>query len=430
MVEIIFGAEAIRENPALISLINISSPRRLDDRMLEALTVYAKARQAVIITPFILSGAMAPVSVAGTLIQQNAEALAGIAYAQMVQPGTPVVYGSFMTNVDLKSNARLLPQYAHLIPERKGWEARYWSPIQGAEHLATRLGAALYELSSFVKIEVSGPGAAEYLEYLSANRVAREVGKVIYTSLLTDSGGIKCDLTITRLAEDRFWVLTGGGSGMSDLEWIRRNTPSDGSVYVEDVSSKYTSVGLWGPKARRVLEFVCEQDISNEAFPYFTAQEIMIETAPALALRISYVGELGWEIYTPTEYGLRLWDVLWEAGQVHGIIAAGMGAFNSLRLEKGYRALGMDIHPDYNPFEAGLNWAVRLDQDDFKGKAVGYVTSSNYGYSVGKQIAYGYLPVEYAEKRTQVEIEYFGKRLTATVSDDPQYDAKMEKIKA
>jgi glycine cleavage system T protein len=365
-----------------------------------------------------------------------------------------------------EGNARLLPQYADRIPERTGWEARYWSPIQGAEHLATRDGVALYELSSFVKIEVSGPGAADYLEYLSANRVARDVGKVIYTSLLTDNGGIKCDLTITRLAEDRFWVLTGGGTGMSDLEWIRHNAPGDGNVYVEDVSSKYTSVGLWGPKARKVLEAVCEQDISNQAFPYFTAQELMLETVPALALRISYVGELGWEIYTPSEYGLRLWDVLWEAGQAHGIIAGGMGAFDSLRLEKGYRALGMDIHLDYNPFEAGLDWAVRLDQNDFKGKAallkikedgvsrklccmtldkgillgkepiwkdgkaVGYVTSSNYGYSIGKQIAYGYLPVEFAEKGTQVEIEYFGKRFTATVSDDPQYDPKMEKIRA
>ena len=365
-----------------------------------------------------------------------------------------------------EANARLVPQFDHLIPKREGWEARYWSPIQGAEHLATRLGAALYELSSFVKIEVSGPGAADYLEYLSGNRVAREVGRVIYTSLLTDNGGIKCDLTITRLAEDRFWVLTGGGTGMSDLYWIRRNAPTDGSVYVEDVSSKYTSVGLWGPKARNVLEATCEQDVSNEAFPYFTAQELMLETVPALALRISYVGELGWEIYAPTEYGLRLWDVLWDAGQAHGIIAGGMGAFDSLRLEKGYRALGTDIHPDYNLFEAGLDWAVRLDQDDFKGKkallkikeegvsrllccltldegvllgkepilkdgnVVGHVTSTNFGYSTGKQIAYGYLPIELAEIGTQVEIEYFGNRLTAIVADDPQYDSKMEKIKA
>lgn len=365
-----------------------------------------------------------------------------------------------------RSNARLLPQYADRIPERKGWEARYWSPIQGAEHLATRDGVALFELSSFVKIEVSGPGAADYLEYLSANKVAQDIGKVCYTSLLNDNGGIKADLTITRLEEDRFWVLTGGGSGMSDLEWIRRNAPDDGTVFVQDVSSKYTSVGLWGPKARKVLQSVCEQDLSDKAFPYFSAQEISIETVPALALRISYVGELGWEIYAPSEYGLRLWDVLWEAGQALGIIAAGMGAFDSLRLEKGYRAMGADIQVDYNPFEAGLDWAVRLEQNDFKGKGallkiqkggisrklccmtlengtllgkepilksgkvIGYVTSSNFAYSVGKQIVYGYLPIEYIEKGTQVEIEYFGKRLNATVSDDPQYDPRLEKIKA
>lgn len=365
-----------------------------------------------------------------------------------------------------QSNTRLLTRYAGRIPEREGWEAKYWSPIQGAEHLATRESVGLYELSSFVKIEVSGPGAAVYLEYLSANKVAREIGKVVYTSMLTDSGRIKTDLTITRLAEDRFWILTGGGSGMSDLEWIRRNAPDDGSVTIEDISSKYTSVGLWGPKARQVLGSVCEEDVSNAAFPYFTAQALTIESVPVLALRISYVGELGWEIYTPTEFGIRLWDVLWQAGQAHGIIAGGMGAFDSLRLEKGYRALGTDIHADYNSFEAGLDWAVRLDQGDFKGKAalqrikkagivrklccltldegtllgkepilkgdeiIGYVTSSNYGYSIRAQIAYGYLPIEYAQKGTQVEVEYFGKRLSATVTGDPPYDPKMEKIKA
>ncbi len=364
-----------------------------------------------------------------------------------------------------ESNARLLPQYADQIPARHGWEARYWSPLQGAEHLATRQNVGLFELSAFVKIEVSGSGAAEYLEYLSANRVAREIGKVVYTSMLTDFGGIKTDLTITRLAEDRFWILTGAGSGMSDLAWIQRHASRD-DVYVEDISSKYTAVGLWGPKARAVLESVCEEDVSNEAFPYFTAQRITIETVPALAVRISYVGELGWEIYTPAEYGGRLWDVLWEAGQTHGIIPAGMGAFDSLRLEKGYRALDSDITVEHNPYEAGLDWAVRLDQGDFKGrqallkikeagttrklccltlenstilgkepildgdKALGYVTSTNYGYSVGQQIAYGYLPLEYAEKGTQVEIEFFGQRFQAVVDEDPLYDPAMEKLKA
>jgi glycine cleavage system aminomethyltransferase T len=215
-----------------------------------------------------------------------------------------------------------------------------------------------------------------------------------------------------------------------------------------------------------VLAQVCEEDISNEAFPYFTAQGISVEAVPAIALRVSYVGELGWELYTPSEYGLRLWDVLWEAGQAHGIIAGGMGAFDSLRLEKGYRALGTDIYPEINPFEAGLDWAVRLDQGDFKGKsalekikadgvsralccltleqgtplgkepicdgdkAIGYVTSTNYGYSVGAHIAYGYLPLKYAKKGTKVEVKYFGERLSAVVSDDPLYDPHMEKLKA
>ncbi len=365
-----------------------------------------------------------------------------------------------------ESNARLLPQYTDQIPAREGWEAMYWSPIQGAEHLATRENVGLFELSSFVKIEVSGAGAADYLEYLSANKIARAVGKVVYTSILTDFGGIKTDLTVTRLGKDRFWILTGGSSGMTDLDWLRRNAPGDGSVHIEDISSKYTAVGLWGPKARAVLGNVCEQDVSNEAFPYFRAQRITIEAIPAVAVRISYVGELGWEIYTPAEYGQRLWDVLWQAGQAHGIIAAGMGAFDSLRIEKGYRGLNADIHVEHNPYEAGLDWAVRLDKRDFKGRqalmkireagitrklccltldegvilgkepifvndeAIGYVTSTNYGYSIGKQIAYGYLPIEYAQKGTQVEIEYFGQRFKAVVDEDPLYDAEMKKLKA
>jgi glycine cleavage system T protein len=365
-----------------------------------------------------------------------------------------------------ESNARLLPKYADQIPDREGWEARYWSPIQGAEHLATREDVALFELSSFVKIEVSGPGAAEYLEYLSANKVVREVGQVTYTAFLTGDGGIKADLTVTRLGEDRFWILTGGGSGMTDLAWIRKHAPKDGSVHVEDISPRYTTVGLWGPQARKVLEAVAEQDVSNETFPYFTAQELTIEALPAVAVRLSYAGELGWEIYVPAEYGKRLWDVLWEAGQPHQIIAAGMGAFASLRVEKGYRAVGSDLTNEYNPYEAGLGWAVDLDQDDFLGRdallaikeegisrklvcltmedgialgkepilsgeeVLGYVTSTEYGYSVGKHIAYGYVPLEYAAKGTELEIEYLGERFPAVVDDDPLYDPKMKKLKA
>jgi heterotetrameric sarcosine oxidase gamma subunit len=307
----------------------------------------------------------------------------------------------------------------------------------------------------------------KFLDYLAANRIDQPIGKVVYTSLLTKNGGIKCDLTITRLAEDRFLVLTGGGTGMLDLAWLRQHAPADGLVSITDITSKYGALGLWGPKAREVLQSVCENDVSNEAFPYFTAQELMIETVPALALRVSYVGELGWEIYTPSEYGLRLWDVLWQAGQPHGIIAGGLGAFDSLRLEKGYRFWGADMYTEHNPYEAGLGWAVRLNKGDFLGRdallklkeaslsrklccmtldepdavalgkepimdgnqKLGYVTSANYGYSIGKYIVYGYLPIEYAQPGAKVEVVYFGQRRQATVVEEPLYDPKGEKLR-
>lgn len=367
-----------------------------------------------------------------------------------------------------QANEHLLEKYANQIPQRQGWEARYWSPIQGAEHLATRENAALFDLSAFTKIEVSGPGALKFLDHLAANKIDQPVGKVVYTALLDKKGGIMADLTITRLAQDRFWVLTGGGVGMHDLAWIKQNAPTDGSVSISDITSSYYAVGLWGPKARAVLQTVSQEDVSNEAFPYFTAQPITIETIPAYALRVSYAGELGWEIYCHTEYALRLWDVLWAAGQPHHIIAAGGGAFDSLRLEKGYRLWGADIHTEYNPYEAGLGWAVRLNKGEFLGReallqikeqdisrklccltlddpnavilgkepimdgnrTLGYVTSTNYGYSVGKHIVYGYLPIEYSQPGTQVEVQYFGERLVATVMSEPMYDAGMTKLKA
>jgi glycine cleavage system aminomethyltransferase T/glycine/D-amino acid oxidase-like deaminating enzyme len=363
------------------------------------------------------------------------------------------------------ANEKLLHQYK--LPPRIGWEARLWSPIEGAEHLATRERVALYDLTPFTKVEVSGPGAAQFLDYIAANRVAQPVGKVVYTALLNQGGGIRADLTITRLSADRFWVLTGGGSGMLDLAWLQQHAPEDGSVQIRDITSQYGTLGLWGPKAREVLQSVCENDVSNEAFPYFTAQQLIIDTVPVLALRVSYVGELGWELYARGEYCARLWDSLWGAGQPHGIIAGGMGAFDSLRLEKGYRFWGQDIHTEYNPYEAGLGWAVRLKKGDFlgreallgikraginkkltcltlddsaavvmgkepiisNGQKLGYVTSANYGYSIGKCIVYGYLPLEFTSAGTQVDIEYFGERLAATVTGEPLFDPTGERLR-
>ncbi|MFP3855412.1 MAG: FAD-dependent oxidoreductase [Anaerolineales bacterium] len=364
------------------------------------------------------------------------------------------------------ANESRLPEYRDRIPEREGWEAKYWSPLEGVEHLATRESVGLFELSSFVKMEVSGSGATAALQRITANSVEVPVGTIVYTSMLNPDGKIKTDLTVTRLGEDRYWILTGGGTGMIDLAWIRSQLAAEESVHIGDISSAYTSVGLWGPRAREVLQPVTQQDISNKAFPYFTAKDLMVESIPVKAFRLSYVGELGWEIYTPTEFGRQLWDVLWRQGQQHDIIAAGMGAFDSMRLEKGYRALGTDIHEDYDPFEAGLGWAVKLDQGDFigrealikvkkekikrmlccltmdegvalgsepvlaEGKIIGYITSANYGYSVGRYIGYAYLPVDYSKKGTNVEIEYLGQRFPARIVDDPQFDPGMERLKS
>ncbi len=352
-------------------------------------------------------------------------------------------------------------------PMRHGWTAQGWSPIAASEHQATRERVALFDLTAFTKLEVSGSGALAYLERLAANKMDQPIGKVTYTAMLNERGGIQCDLTVARLAEDRFWVLTGGSVGMHDLAWLRRHLPHDGSARITNLSSAYCCLGLWGPRAREVLSRICEDDPGNAAFPYFTARNIACGPVPVLALRVSYVGELGWELYAPTEYGLYLWDMLWEAGRSFGITAAGGGAFESLRLEKGYRFWGQDIHADYTPLEAGLGFAVRLSKGDFLGRAalirqkeagltrklcvitlddpdrvvmgkepilagnqvLGYVTSAAYGYTIGKGIAYGYLPISHAAVGTAVQIEFFGERHAATVAREPLYDPEGLRLK-
>ena len=350
------------------------------------------------------------------------------------------------------------------VPERSEWAARYWSPIIGAEHLRTRERVALYDMTPLTKVQVTGRGALGLLQHLTTSRLDRRAGSVTYTTMLDERGGIKSDITVARLGEDRFQV---GLNGLLDLAWIRDHLPSDGSVQVHDVTSSICAVGLWGPRARDLLQQLSEDDLSNEAFRYFTAQEIFVCEVPVLALRLSYVGELGWELYAPSEYRLRLWDLLWEAGRPLGILAGGRGAFDSLRLERGYRLWGSDMHTEYNPFEAGLGFTVHLDKGPFIGReallrikeqgparrlccltlddpttlvmgkepiragrrVLGYVTSANYGYTVRKSIAYGYLPIEYAAEGTRVEIEYFGRCSPATVSSEPLYDPKMTRLK-
>jgi 4-methylaminobutanoate oxidase (formaldehyde-forming) len=244
-----------------------------------------------------------------------------------------------------------------------GWAGRLWSPAIGAEHRACRESAALFDESSFAKIEVSGGDAAGFLEHLCANRVARDVGAITYTQMLNPRGGIECDFTVTRLAADRFRIVTGTAFGQHDLAWIRQHAP-DG-VAVDDVTSAYACLGLWGPNARAILQPLTTTTLD---FPYMRSRELSVGRVPCLALRVTYVGELGWELYCPAEFGLALWDTIWASGREHGLVAGGYKAIDSLRLEKGYRVWGADISPDETPFEAGLGFAVKLDKKDFIGR--------------------------------------------------------------
>lgn len=351
------------------------------------------------------------------------------------------------------------------IPHRMGWEARFWSPISTIEHLATRERVALYDMTPLVKLEVSGPGALAYLQQRTTGNLDRPVGRIVYTLMLNDQGGIRSDVTVTRLGETRFQI---GCNGLIDLAYLQRDLPADGSVTIRDITSSLCCLGVWGPRARDLVQRISDDDWGNEAFPYFTARQVFLGEVPALALRLSYVGELGWEIYAPSDYRLRLWDLLWQAGQPLGVSAGGRAAFDSLRLEKGYRLWGADMHTEYNPYEAGLEFAVNLKKGDFIGRdalirfkqqgvarklccmvlddpamvvlgkepildgarVLGYVTSANYGPSVGQSIAYGYLPIAYAEAGTQVEIEYFSKRYGATVVPEPLYDPQMTRLRS
>jgi glycine cleavage system aminomethyltransferase T len=351
--------------------------------------------------------------------------------------------------------------------DRDEWAVRLWSPIEGAEHLATRSRAALFDLTPFAKFDVEGPDAEAFLERICVNRIGRPLGTIVYTSMLTARGGIRCDLTITREGEQRFRVVTGGVSGQHDLAWLCAQLRDRERVSITERTGSTFVLGLWGPRARAILQSVTDADVSNQAFPYMTARYLDIgEVGPVWAQRISYVGELGWELYGDFAMGDRAWQLLWEAGREHGLIAAGLGAFDTLRLEKGYRLWGQDIHTEYHPLEAGLGFAVRWAKD-FQGKAAleairesgvtrrlvpillddplavvlgkepirvggrvaGYVTSAGYGYSIGRGIAYGYLPVELAAEGTSVEIEYFDQRYPATVATEPLVDPKGERLK-
>jgi glycine cleavage system aminomethyltransferase T/glycine/D-amino acid oxidase-like deaminating enzyme len=385
-----------------------------------------------------------------------------------------------------ESNAPLLVEFGDRVTRRAAeWESRWWSPIINAEHLAMRERAGLFDLSAFAIFDVIGPGALQSVQCTALRQMDVPVGRVVYTPVLGHGGGFKSDLTIMRLGEDHFRVVTGGAHGMSDRKWFRDNLPPDGSAQVADMTSALTTIGLWGPRARDILALTTSDDISNEGFKFGTCRTLEIGTLRVLASRISYVGDLGWELYVPIEQGLKLWDALWEAGKSHGLAPCGIGVYGTTgRLEKSYRAHGAELETEYNVVEAGMS-TPRVKSEDFVGKDAhlrhreeepaavmcsmtvddhtsksgekrymlgrepiltregkrivdrrgrgSYVTSAGAGPSIGKHILMGYLPPEHAAPGALLAVEYMGERYPVTVAvagPTPVFDPENLRIRA
>jgi glycine cleavage system aminomethyltransferase T/glycine/D-amino acid oxidase-like deaminating enzyme len=348
----------------------------------------------------------------------------------------------------------------------RGWAGMHFSPAIGAEHRATRERAGLFDESSFAKLEIAGPGAAGFLERLCENRVAREEGAITYTQMLNRRGGIECDFTVTRVEQELFSIVTGTAFGNHDLSWIRRHAPADGSVRCSDVTARWACFALWGPRAREILAPLTDDPLD---FGYMRMRELAVGDVPVRALRVTFVGELGWELYCPTEYGAGLWRTLWEAGSEHGMLACGYRAIDSLRLEKGYRVWAADITPDETPYEAGLGFCIKKDAafvgadalgvgsndtpappakrlrcvvlEDPRsvalgnepvrvgGEVLGRVTSGGYGYTIERSIAYAYMPAS-VELGTAVEVDIFGEWVAGVLTREPLFDPKGERVRA
>ena len=384
-----------------------------------------------------------------------------------------------------EANANLLDKYSGKINKREAeWDSRWWSPIINAEHLAMRENAAMIDLSAFNIFDIEGPGALAYIQMMAVNQMDVKVGRSVYTPLLTYNGGFKADLTITRTAEDKFRVISGSADGGRDKFWFKKHLPEDGSVTFTDLSSAHTAVGIWGPKAQEIVQAVTKADMSMDAFGYGTAQHIRIGTVEVWALRISYVGENGFELHIPMESGLYVWDRLWEAGQKHGLVAAGIGVYGTTaRLEKGYRLYGAELESEYNPIEAGLE-RPKTKRADFIGKEAflkareegpaavlcsltvddhtskdgtkrymlgkepiltqdgeiirdahgrtSFVASAGAGPSIGKHILMGYLPPKYAKEGTKLKVEYMGEQYPVTVAvagSTPLFDPENDRMR-
>ena len=349
-----------------------------------------------------------------------------------------------------------------------GWAARGWSRAIAAEHLATREHAGLFDESSFAKLDVGGPDAARFLEHVCDNEVARAVGAVTYTQALNPRGGIECDFTVTRVEEDLFSIVTGTAFGSHDQAWLRKQARTlKANVRIADVTGARCCFALWGPRARDILQRLTPTDLGNPAFPFMTAQELTVGNVPVRALRVTFVGELGWELYAGSEYGAALWETLVAAGADDGLVVAGYRAIDSMRVEKGYRVWGSDLTAETTPYEAGLGFCVKLGKPGgfvgqealveqhrsgvtrrlralvladpaqvvigsepvrHGGEIVGRVTSGGYGYTIGSSVAYAYLPAGLGPG-TPVAIDLFGTWIDATVQREPLFDPRGERVR-
>ena len=383
-------------------------------------------------------------------------------------------------------NEVLLDRYAgRLMPREAEWEARWWSPVINAEHLAMRDSCGLVDLSAFAVLDITGPGALATMQSLAVAQLDVPPGRVVYTSLLDEKGGFKADLTVMRLGASHFRVVTGGATGMAEKKWFTDHLPADGTAALADLTSAWTTLGLWGPRAREIMQAISDDDFSHPGFPFGTCREVEAAGITVLASRISYVGELGWELYAPMEQGATLWDALWEAGQPAGLVPVGIGVYVTTgRLEKGYRAYGNELTPDYNLAEAGM-MRPRVKEHPFVGKDAylaqretppaavlctltvddhrsasgelrymlggepilsasgeplidardrpSYVTSAGSGPSTGKHLLMAYLPASQAQQGARLSVEYFGERYPVTVAvagATPLFDPQNERIRS
>ncbi|MDX6535331.1 MAG: hypothetical protein QOF68_3075 [Gaiellales bacterium] len=383
-------------------------------------------------------------------------------------------------------NAPLLEEYGDRITRREAeWDSRWWSPIINAEHLAMRDRAGMVDLSAFFIFDVIGPGALDVVQKVSVRQMDVPVGRVVYTPVLAPAGGFKSDLTIMRLGDETFRVVTGGAHGMADKKWFADHLPEDGSAQIVDLTSAWTTIGLWGPRARDIVSSLTSDDVSHEGFKFGACRTLEMDTLRVLASRISYVGDLGWELYVPIDQGAKLWDMLWEAGQPHGTVPVGIGVYGTTgRLEKCYRAFGFELESEYNVLEAGMS-GPKVKDDDFVGKEAhlrhreeepaaimctltvddhtsstgqkrymlgrepvlskdgkplvdrkgrrSFVTSAGAGPSVGKHLLMSYLPPEQANVGEQLQVEYLGERYPVTVAiagATPIFDPENTRIRS